>query len=365
MAKSVKTVLYLTDKNLFVQTEKSVIKSITFPPELLEENHVSDLEAFTAFLIKELTPLVKKISPAVVVLGSGILFQSFVTKKEEVTLAQDALKSTLPFPKEFASEKTISTPTKTYLLATHRLYLQALTQGCEEIGIELRAVLPLTLFSDEDYANELNESEVKTILTEKKLYAIGDFLEVVPVAPTEDVPTKESGNAPDDALPAESNTKGSYGKITAWNVSRLLVVLGFLIVLTSLMGGLLYIQYRHLSSVPKVTEDSALPTSTPVPTKVEEVKKSELTVIVMNGTGTAGQAGRVRDLLSAIDYENISTENADSNEYEKTEIVFSSKVSMDQQNEIKELLLKTFSTVTSKVDSTATNDIQVITGEEK
>ncbi len=358
MAKAAKTVLYLTDKNLLIQTEKSLVKSITFPQVLLEDQHVVDLDAFTTFLIKELDTLAKKISPVIVILGTGILFQSFVTKKEEVTIGQDTLRSTLPFPQEYVSEKTILTPTKIYLLATHKLYMQALINACREIGIELQSVLPLTLFSDEEKVEKLKKPDVKAILSKKKLHAVGNFLEVVPVTPVEELERVQEGAV------GESFT-GSYRKVTAWNVSRLLIILGFLIVLTILMGGLLYVQYLHVSGLSKQAESTVVPTQIPTPTTIAEEDPANLKVVVINGTGIAGQAGRVKDLLFEAGYTDATTENSETKDSQKTEIVFSSKVSEKQQSEIKELLLKTFTAVTSKIDTEADKDIQITTGEEK
>lgn len=357
MAKASKTILYLTDKNLLIQTEKSLVKSITFPQAILEDQHVVDLDAFTTFLIKELDTLAKKISPVIVILGTGILFQSFVTKKEEVTIAQDALRSALPFPQEFVSEKTISTPTKIYLLATHKLYMQALINACREIGIELQSVLPLTLFSDEEKVEKLKESDVKAILSKKKLHAVGNFLEVVPVIPVEELEQVPEG--------AGESLTGSYRKVTAWNVSRLLIILGFLIVLTILMGGLIYVQYLHVSGLSKQAESTVVPTQIPTPTTIAEEDPVNLKVVVINGTGIAGQAGRVKDLLFEAGYTDATTENSETKDSQKTEIVFSLKVSEKQQSEIKELLLKTFAAVTSKIDTAADKDIQITTGEEK
>ncbi len=47
---------------------------------------------------------------------------------------------------------------------------------------------------------------------------------------------------------------------------------------------------------------------------------------------------------------------------EKTEVVFSSKVSQKQQQEIKDLLLESFTAVTTSIDPAAIIDITVITG---
>lgn len=66
------------------------------------------------------------------------------------------------------------------------------------------------------------------------------------------------------------------------------------------------------TSKPTATPTKA-PTSTPVPTK-------GLTLKVLNGSGTAGEAGRAADFLRDLGYAVQSTGNADNFDYESTEI---------------------------------------------
>lgn len=72
---------------------------------------------------------------------------------------------------------------------------------------------------------------------------------------------------------------------------------------------------------PKPTETptpTAIPTNTPTPTP--EIDRSTIRVKVLNGGGVAGKATVVRNLLREKGYEEILTGNADSFDYEKTEI---------------------------------------------
>ena len=108
------------------------------------------------------------------------------------------------------------------------------------------------------------------------------------------------------------------------------------------------------------------PTEAPTPTLVpKEVPKASLKVEVQNGTGTPGQAARAKGLMEGLEYSNVTTSNADNTDHKNTEVIFSQKVSDAQQKEIKELLLKSFSVVTTKVDQAATTDILITTGTEK
>lgn len=61
------------------------------------------------------------------------------------------------------------------------------------------------------------------------------------------------------------------------------------------------------------------PTATPTPSPIVWDKKT-LKIKVLNGGGTKGKAGEVKDILLNKGYEDILTGNADNFEYEKTEI---------------------------------------------
>jgi len=166
-----------------------------------------------------------------------------------------------------------------------------------------------------------------------------------------------------DSISASS--KNTYRITESWNTTRLVLILGFLIALTAILGTLIYLQMNRFQLPGKqatVTPSSTV-SPTPVPTvSPQETVKSELTVVIKNGTGTAGQAGIVKTLLEGIEYSSIETENADSSDFEKTEVVFSDKVTKTQQQEIKDLLLQTFVAVITSIDPSASTDITVTTG---
>jgi len=62
----------------------------------------------------------------------------------------------------------------------------------------------------------------------------------------------------------------------------------------------------------------AEPTKTSTP--AVEVKRSELKVKVLNGSGVKGAAGIAKDLLESLGYKNVATGNADRNDYEGTSV---------------------------------------------
>ncbi len=67
---------------------------------------------------------------------------------------------------------------------------------------------------------------------------------------------------------------------------------------------------------PSPTDKPDLPTSTPTPA----VKREEVNIKVLNGSGTKGKASEVRDVLKKAGYQEILTGNADAFDYEQTEL---------------------------------------------
>ncbi len=366
-----KAVLYLTENKLLVQTEKKVLGVLDLS-DFIEKGKVKDEAAFTLFLKEKFDILAKKVDQGIIVLGLGLLQQKAFEKDDDVEDGKKEFLKEVDIPEENIQQKVIETPAKTYLLVTDKTYYGIFYHVARDAGIEIPAVLPLSLFSDGEQS-ELNKDEVKTILEKEQLYEAGNFLDekdfVSP--PSDDAPKKEKidFSEPVEEVASKDETSDTklppYETVTIWNKSRLLLILGFLVVLTVLMGALIYMQQTHqgltLLSKPTPTPTEA-PTPTPTP---QEVSKADLTVEVQNGTGTPGQAAKAKGLMEGLEYTKVTTANADSTTHDTTEVVFSSKVSESQQKEIKSLLLKSFKVVTTKVDPSAATDIVITTGTEK
>lgn len=367
MSKKPTAIFYLSDRSLIIQTEKSVLVDVAFPKEIVADGEIIDSKAFEEFLIQEIRSSVKKVDVGVILLGSGLLYQRSVDKQEDILKAKEGLHSSIPFDKKYISEKIIKTESKTYLLATHKLFYQGVIKACEKSGITIMAVLPLSLFSDEEIISTIDKKIIHLVLTKEELYERGDFL-VEEQEVSSAIEKTDQEVLPEEIVDGEKEIDSllphvSYKSVQAWNTTRLVLVLGFLIALTVILGGLIYLQLNRFQSSGQVAKQAPVSVTTPSPSEVpKEISKSELKVVIENGTGTAGQAGEVKALFEELDYTIIETSNAELSDHEKTEVVFSSKVSKLQQQEIKDLLLENFTAVTSNIDPTAVADIVVITG---
>ncbi|MBU1256703.1 LytR C-terminal domain-containing protein [Patescibacteria group bacterium] len=140
-----------------------------------------------------------------------------------------------------------------------------------------------------------------------------------PVVDTTPIP-----NTPEikfDQEPSEKNdvkTKSNKGLFMALAIT--LVVGG------ALTGGILYSRSatnnQDIRSKANETPEAVVTetvTETPTPTP-EELDLTEYTLQIQNGSGTAGQAGAVDEILQAEGFNEADTTNADSYDYQDTEV---------------------------------------------
>lgn len=68
----------------------------------------------------------------------------------------------------------------------------------------------------------------------------------------------------------------------------------------------------------KVTKTPVVPTPTYAPTPAPSLKREDLKIKILNGSGTAGKAGQVKDILKNKGYQEILTGNADTFDFTQT-----------------------------------------------
>lgn len=102
---------------------------------------------------------------------------------------------------------------------------------------------------------------------------------------------------------------------------------------------------------------------TPAPTKSPEpVKKSDVSIEILNGTGISGEAKLLSDKLKTLGYSDITAGNAETTNNTETTVTFAKTLSQTVQDEIKKELDSFYKTVNVKTSSTQKSDVVVITG---
>jgi len=153
------------------------------------------------------------------------------------------------------------------------------------------------------------------------------------------------------------------------NWKWLVILIIFLIVI----GGVTFFVFK--SSGGTAVEESptpntsltniATPRSTPTPEPVV-VKKEDIKIEVLNGTGIAGEAGILAEQLKSLGYESVTVGNAASQDSTDTEVTFASSVDQSVVSEITTKLNGMYTSVTTGSSTPPSGvDIQIITGVRK
>jgi hypothetical protein len=114
------------------------------------------------------------------------------------------------------------------------------------------------------------------------------------------------------------------------------------------------------TSAPIVVEENPVSTSTPTPEEV--VDKKSISIQVLNGTGIVGEAAYLQDALGKLGYTTVKVGNAPKQDYEATQVTFSSDLSSAVVDEITGELKKIYQKVETKKTSSSNYDIEIITG---
>lgn len=146
-----------------------------------------------------------------------------------------------------------------------------------------------------------------------------------------------------------------------------------MVFLTVCLLGLFFIyatpQRLLFKPLEKTNETSSIvqPAFTPSPTsnlKTSSIKKEEIKIKVLNGSGVKGQAAKMKDLLEKLGFKDIEIGSADDPQ-EVTEGNFGSEIPNDIKKEIRESLEKIYQKVDEKDNENSDFNILIVTGKLK
>jgi len=190
------------------------------------------------------------------------------------------------------------------------------TDGVEKIEVEEVSVESMV---EEDKKEEEENREDEAGEEEKEEKDEKIEVEEVESADDSDVAT----------LPSKELKKGKGKKIFL-----IILIVVFLLGLTA--GGIFVyrraMEKKRAGAVPEAEISQILPIqpeeSSPSAEKLEEellepeieLERADLTIRVLNGSGVAGTAGKAKDFLEGLGYEEVEAGNAGAYDYEETEI---------------------------------------------
>lgn len=355
MFNSTTLLIVLRASSLEVYNGKTEEKeTLDFPAAIVRKQEILDFEKFNIHIEEFLARNSMKKQHAIMVLASDVVFESSIPKDKEADAKaeEEKLIKKVPGKEEQVVIKKLTDEDKVYLVAANKEYYQSVKYTFEKYGWTIDLVISSTMFDGFEKEKPLEYSDVRQIVENKSALEVGNFL------------------SEKDEISKTRMEKVSQQKESSWFSFGNLVLL----VVIALMCGagvfsLLYFNIIHVPSQAMNFFASPTPTPTPMPTAtpapVVMLKKDEIKIKVLNGTGTAGQAGKVKSAMGEIGFSDIQTDNATDQNATDTIVAVSSKVPKDIADEIVKELQKTFSSVKTQ-DSTDPNFAVVITtGTEK
>lgn len=142
-------------------------------------------------------------------------------------------------------------------------------------------------------------------------------------------------------------------------------------ILGAILGGIVFYQkgVNTIKVEPTATPvATVMPANSPTPTPVSTTSAniSKFDVSIFNGSGIAGEAGKVKDILVTAGFTVTSTGNAATYDYTKTIIKAKSSVDASVVQKLKDALSKSYVIGDSQtLSSSSTTDIQVVVGSSK
>ncbi|MBI3289829.1 LytR C-terminal domain-containing protein [Candidatus Microgenomates bacterium] len=136
------------------------------------------------------------------------------------------------------------------------------------------------------------------------------------------------------------------------------------LVLLLLVGGVFFFMKSRGSSVESSPEptiaEPIITEQTPSPNPA--VNKADIKVKVLNGTGTSGEAGLLKDKLTAAGYTDVEAGNASRQDYTDAQVAFASDVPESVQDEIMSVLKSTYKGVKETSGVSSGFKVEIITG---
>lgn len=193
--------------------------------------------------------------------------------------------------------------------------------------------------SEEANKEEANKEETQDESSEKLKKPIEsqsvETVEIKIEEPTKETSAPEGGSVEKNDQSVEvirgeiTSAKGEKSR-PSFPFKKTIFIVLIVVLVGALVGGGVYVYKKAMSKAETelpVTEEVTLPPTQPSQAEEEEAqtptpgpKREELKVKVLNGSGVAGAADGAKEFLEGLGYQDIKTGNANSYDFEKTEI---------------------------------------------
>lgn len=320
-----KSVIFLRRQSLEYLTSKTSLH-LDFPSETITNLEIQDKTKLSESLTKFLSENSLKKQSVLIILSTEVFFEKRFPESENLKSEIDNFYSEIPFDPNKLAKKEIRVANETVAFATNHEIFSTPKDVLSEAGSKVWAVVPQTVLPELENAQNLTPVNIPKILLQEKLINSANFLEVT-----------------------------TFEKKVSPKKKILIVTLLFAMISTLMLFGL-FQTTRPTKNIklPAVTSKKVSSPSDKITTRestpsAKIKKKDEITIQVLNGTGTPGEAGLVQTQLQELGYQSLSTGNTLKISTDSASTtVFSTLISLDFRNEITTMLKKLFASVEEK-----------------
>ena len=186
---------------------------------------------------------------------------------------------------------------------------------------------------------------------------------------------EEVGNTKEEVKPAEEvvieelQIKEDIKEESSFNI--LWILIPGMLLLGLLIGGI----FAYVFGIQKISDIKKTDTSesqnitaestvspTAKPTASPSASLSKYKIKILNGSGIKGEAGKVQTLIESAGFTVLSTGNAATYDYTKTQITIKTGIDPDFVSTLAATLKKSYQLENTKTVSSQTNDITIIVG---
>lgn len=357
-----KSIIYLKRNALEVYQEKadSPQNKLDFPKDVAQNDEIFNQAKFEALLLDFLGKTIVKGQETIIVLSDEVLFQKIIPASKDESAQVQKFYEEVPLDPQKIVKKEIRQKDGLHLIVTNKSLFETIKNILAKLGHVTEMVIPATL---------LNLSQSQTLTGED----VGKILSGAEKAKDADFLTDDKAQT-DNQTQDEQAPKESPENQNPFKNKMLMLLVVIFILLIGVLTAFYFVKKPHIPmKIPFITQKKtvvSINASSPLPSKntvsqESEIDRSQIKVQVLNGTGKAGQALKVKEKLQNLNFSLIETANTPTQDFVKTEISFASSIPQSVRNEIQQELEKNFQEVQVLEDQTNQNyDIVITTGQE-
>lgn len=323
--------------------DSSQVMNVSFQTSAVRHLEVVSKDEVTKTLVDAFKSANLSRQNAIILLSDHIIFERLIPgdDPEIVKKALAKFYNDVPLDEAHIAKKIMPLKGSVLALAANRELYSLIIEVAREFEWKIKAVIPMTPFAKLAENVQLTSDQVSQVLDSGQVFKETDFLS------ENSLPLQKTEKSEEERAEGDK----SKAKIVL-TISLVLFLLSFII------GSLFFfnvlkvpnnlpwikaspapVLIREISKLPGEAQfESSSSSQLQLASVSGEIKRQEVKIHVLNGSGLSGQASRLKKKLAEIGFENVLTGNIENLEASQSSIVYSKKLPQIIKAELGELM---------------------------